>query len=121
MLKTSEREHKYEVVLKEKTHESEYLNILIDEYHLDFIAHGITGYTQLNLFCIVYDGEGKVSDLPECQAFAIPWDNILYIRQMHGIKSMFDKTEIAIDKARATLTEIAENAEKVRKEDMSVS
>ncbi len=115
-----DRQYKYDVVLKEKGKDSAFLSVGIDEYHLDFIVHSFTGHTQLNLFCVVYDSEGKVSDSLECQAFTIPWDNILYIHQMHSVKTAFDNASQRVSKDMDLVTKITEEHKNRTKNDVAV-
>ncbi len=113
-------QHKYEVVLKDKDDTDKFVGIDIDEYSLDFIVHAFTGMTELNLFCVIHDDSGQISDAPECQAFTIPWDNILYIHQFHGLKATLDKANEKVKKDGDTFNKVLAEHKMKAEKDMSI-
>ncbi len=123
-MEENERRYRYEVVLKEKDKDGLFLTIPIDEYNLDFIVHAYTAMTQLNLFCVIKDNKGEITDSEDCQAFTIPWSEILYIHQISGLKTTIEKANNKIDKDSKLHQEINEKYKKENelnlKQDVSV-
>lgn len=118
-MEEKERLYKYEVVLKEKDKDGLFLTIPIDEYDLDFIVHAYTGMTQLNLFCIIKEN-GELTDSEKCQAFTIPWEQILYIRQIHGLKSTMEKANKKMNQDQKNLNKTLEKHKNGLRSDASI-